>query len=168
MVDIRSKIKGIKPLFLDREFKKTQREIDESLRKDPDKRLSREEAEVMLGCYSATKKKYFKKILQRKQKEFPNLDLKKVFKTLNPLDLPEELLETWFSFDPDNWFMVQRYFPKKYWREYIQPTPDYERFPYLHPDFGKENEEFEIKRGERGGKYTEAKTKDGRPYRRYY
>ena len=30
------------------------------------------------------------------------------------------------------------------------------------------NEEPEIKTGKRGGRYTEDKTKDGRPYRRYF
>ena len=30
------------------------------------------------------------------------------------------------------------------------------------------NKEHEIKKGPRGGRYTEDKTKDGRPYRRYF
>ena len=33
---------------------------------------------------------------------------------------------------------------------------------------GKKKKEPEIKKGKRGGRYTEDKTKDGRPYRRYF
>ncbi len=34
--------------------------------------------------------------------------------------------------------------------------------------YPRKKEKPEIKRGKRGGRYTEDKTKDGRPYRRYF
>ena len=36
------------------------------------------------------------------------------------------------------------------------------------PVYPREPEKPEIKKGKRGGRYTEDKTKDGRPYRRYF
>ena len=37
-----------------------------------------------------------------------------------------------------------------------------------NPVYPRKPEKPEIKRGKRGGRYTEDKTKDGRPYRRYF
>ena len=57
----------------------------------------------------------------------------------------------------------------------IQPIKTVQKYKY--PEATKRlkerteksiNEEPEIKTGKRGGRYTEDKTKDGRPYRRYF
>ena len=37
-----------------------------------------------------------------------------------------------------------------------------------NPVYPRKPEKPEIKKGKRGGRYTEDKTKDGRPYRRYF
>jgi len=147
---------------LDRELIKKQREIDESLRKDPDKRLSREEADMLLPIFTTEQKKLLRIFLKRKRKEKPHIDQTKISNSLNPLDLPEEFIESFFLFDPETFFTIQRYFPKQYWREYMQRRVGNSRI------YNSKEKELVIKKGKRGGRYTEDTTKDGRPYRRYF
>ena len=148
--------------LLDRELIKKQRKIDESLQKDLNKKLSREEADILLPIFTTEQKKLLRIFLKRKRKEKPHIDQKKITKTLNPLDLPEEFIESFSQFDPETFFTIQRYFPKQYWKEYVQKRVGNSRI------YNSKEKDLVIKEGKRGGRYTEDVTKDGRPYRRYF
>ena len=55
----------------------------------------------------------------------------------------------------------------------VEPTgevdPDfYKPRPHLRSYYKYQKKSPEVKKGPRGGRYTEDKTKDGRPYRRYF
>ena len=147
---------------MDRELINKQREIDESLQKDSNKRLSREEADILLPIFTTEKKKLLRIFLKRKRKEKPHIDQTKISNSLNPLDLPEEFIESFSQFDPETFFTIQRYFPKQYWKEYMQRKVGNSRI------YKSKEKNLVIKEGKRGGRYTEDKTKDGRPYRRYF
>ena len=73
----------------------------------------------------------------------------------NPLDLSEELYSLWI--EENSFYLIVRYFSER---------PKYSSS--LSSSKAPVKKEIDIKKGPRGGRYTEDKTKDGRPYRRYF
>tara|TARA_S200000501_G_scaffold148016_1_gene139662 strand:+ start:68 stop:577 length:510 start_codon:yes stop_codon:yes gene_type:complete len=87
--------------------------------------------------------------------------LKKAYKSNNPNKLPPPVYEEWSNYIDQKINLND----KKVFEEYLEnkPTKKSEGF-----DIDAQFNVKEIKYGERGGKYTEDTTKDGRPYRRYF
>ena len=122
--------------------------IIEAKKNDPKKQLTKEEIKIIFHPLLIS--------VEQKNTVFTWLKKKGKFNqgfSGNPLDLSEELYSLWF--EENDFYLVARYFSN---------TPKYSS-PSYQPSRKKG---IDIKRGPRGGRYTEDKTKEGRPYRRYF
>ena len=122
--------------------------IIEAKRNDPNKKLTKEEIKIIFHPLLISE--------EQKNTVFAWLKKKGNFNqgfSGNPLDLSEELYSLWI--EENNFYLIARYFSN---------TPKYSSHSY-QPSRKKR---IDIKRGPRGGRYTEDKTKEGRPYRRYF
>jgi len=122
--------------------------ILEAKRNDPNKKLTKEEIKIIFHplLISVEQKNTVIAWLRKKGKYNQGF-------SGNPLDLSEELYSLWI--EENNFYLIARYFSN---------TPKYSS--YLYQPSRKKG--IDIKRGPRGGRYTEDKTKEGRPYRRYF
>ena len=115
---------------------------------DPNKKLTKDEIKIIFHplLISSEQKNIIFAWLRKKGKYNSSF-------SGNPLDLSEEIYSLWI--EENNFYLIERYFSN---------TPKYSSHSY-QPSTKKR---IDIKRGPRGGRYTEDKTKEGRPYRRYF
>jgi len=115
---------------------------------DPNKKLTKDEIKIIFHplLISSEQKNIIFAWLRKKGKYYSSF-------SGNPLDLSEDLYSLWI--EENSFYLIARYFSK---------TLKYTSNSYQTPT----KKGVVIKKGPRGGRYTEDKTKDGRPYRRYF
>ena len=124
------------------------KKIIEAKKKEPYKKLSKEEIKLIFHPLLISS--------EQKNKVFAWLRKKGKYNSSfsgNPLDLSEELYSLWI--EENSFYLIVRYFSER---------PKYSSSSYKAPV----KKGIDIKKGPRGGRYTEDKTKEGRPYRRYF
>ena len=123
--------------------------IIDQKKSNPTKKLTREEIGIIFHplLISSQQKNKMQDWLLNKG------DLKYLNFSGNPIDLSDELYSLWVK--ENSFHLIKRYFSETL--SYSSTSPSF-----------KKKKEPEIKKGKRGGRYTEDKTKDGRPYRRYF
>ncbi len=137
-----------KIIKFEKDIAEKRKEIIEAKTKEPHKKLSKEEIKIIFHplLISSEQKNIVFAWLRKKGKYNSSF-------SGNPLDLSEELYSLWI--EENSFYLIVRYFSEK---------PKYSSSSYQGPI----KKGIDIKKGPRGGRYTEDKTKEGRPYRRYF
>ncbi len=135
----------------EQELAEKKRIIIEQKKSNPTKKLTREEIGIIfhpLLISSGQKDKMHDWLFKKTG------DLKYLNFSGNPIDLSDELYSLWM--EENSFYLIKRYFS-----ETLSYSP-------TSPSFKKPKNKIDVKKGPRGGRYTQDKTKDGRPYRRYF